>query len=237
MNKNVIQNLSPQISETATERIVSGRTFIKHSDGEHGGPPPELLRERDEENEKSERESLLTKMESPLVVAQHNLDEAREFEQHVEGFVNSVWLEKNPPANSETIKFKIVNFFKGVRVNVLAEASRRDEFLLRISVIPFTESPPEKVQVEVRGQRKHIVGGVPSKSVIQQYPLAFFHLADFLESHRPEDGRDVEVLEILAEPDQGHTAEQRIEPAKQPTIQDLISGLTAALTANKPAMP
>jgi hypothetical protein len=177
-------------------------------------------------------------MESPIAAAQRDLDEAAEFENLVAPFIGSVWLEKNPPKDGETIKFEVSNFFRGIRPNVMGEATARNEFLIRIAAVPFIETMPTPAPVtQTHGQRTRVVGNAtPAKPIVERFPLSFFTLSEFLQKHRPEMDFDVTILETLAEPDRGHEHEQRIEPSKPPTIEESISRLVTALTAGqKPA--
>jgi hypothetical protein len=228
--------MATEIIETPTHRIVGNHVFIKHT--EKGTPPPELVAEVAAENLKAEREALLTPMESPIATAQRDLDEARRFEENIEPFVGSVWVEKNPPPNGETVKFEINNFFRGIRPNVMGEATKRDEFLIRVAVTPFIATEPEKPRIETRGGRKRIFEAVAATPTIEKFPLAFFTLSEFLQKHQPEKEFDITVLEVLAEPDAGHEHEKWIEQPKPPTVEESIARLVSALTAaQKPAMP
>jgi hypothetical protein len=128
-------------------------------------------------------------MENPIALENRNLKETAEGELLVEPFNKTIWLEKNPPANGETIKFEINNFFKAVRPNVVGQASARNEFLYRVAVIPFIETPPPPVPlVQTRGQRTRVTGAMPQKPIVERFPLAFFTLSEFLKNHRPENG-------------------------------------------------
>ena len=221
--------------ETIENRIIGDRVFHHVPTG--NSPPPEMVREVEEENLKAEREALLVPFEHPSTTMQRDLDESANFEALVSPFENSVWIEKNPPPNTEKLKLEMKNFFRGLRPNVIGEATARDQFLIRVAAIPFYEHEPEKPKIEVRGGRKRIFE-VPAntKPIRETFPLGFWTLSEFLKTHKPEDGRDIEILETIAAPDAGHEHEARIEQPKPPTIDESIARLVAAMTAaQKPA--
>jgi hypothetical protein len=193
-----------------------------------------------EENLKAEREALTTPFENPITVAQRDMAEASQFEALVSPFEGSIWIEKNPPPNTEKLKFEMKNYFRGLRPNILGEATRRDEFLIRVAAIPFHEYLPEPPRVSTHAGRKR-VWEVPvnTKPIRETFPLAFFTLSEFLKAHQPERTMDISVLETLAAPDVGFEHEARIEQPKPATVEESIGKLVAALTAaaQKPATP
>ena len=226
--------MSPEITET---RIIGKHVFHHIPTGNK--PPPELQREVDEENLKAEREALTTPFENPITVAQRDMDEAAQFEALVSPFEGSIWIEKNPPENMEKLKFEMKNFFRGIRANIMGEATRRDEFLIRVAAIPFHEYQPEPPRVSTHAGRKR-VWEVPvnTKPTRETFPLAFFTLSEFLKMYKPERTMDISVLETIGAPDVGFEHEARVEQPRPMSVEESISRLVTALTgAQKPATP
>jgi hypothetical protein len=221
--------------ETIENRIIGDRVFHHVPTGNK--PPRELEIEVAAENEKIDREALTTPFEHPSTTMQRDMQESANFDALFEPFQNSVWVEKNPPENTEKLKLEMKNCFWGIRPNVMGEATARDQRLLRSACIPFYEHEPEKPKIEVRGGRKRIFE-VPAntKPIRETFPLSFFTLSEFLAKHKPVNDMDVSVLETLSALDVGHEHEARIEQPKPVSVEESIGKLVAALTAaSKPA--
>jgi hypothetical protein len=220
-------------AETTETRIIGEHVFKHVPTG--NSPPRELTAEVEAENAKIDREALTTPFENPISVAQRDIDEARKFEENVEPYIKTIWIERNTPPNTEKLKFEMQYFFRGIRPNVLGEATTRSEFLIRCAAIPFHEYLPEPPRVSTHAGRKR-VWEVPvnTKPVRESFPLAFFTLSEFLKTHKPEPDRDIEILEILSAPDVGHENEKRPEPEHVPTMPELMQLMANALKP-KPA--
>lgn len=126
---------------------------------------------------------------------------------------------KNPRRGEPICFHRLINIFLGIRPSV--EIARlRSDFVMKVCAEPW---------FRVAGATVH------SGPVREVMTSAVYNLYEFLRDNEPVNGICVAELAELCEMDKDHLNEKRIEPEPAPTVQDLISGLTAALKAQHPA--
>jgi hypothetical protein len=223
---------------------------FKH--GEHGGrvvspsvktqsPPPDLLAEVAADNLRADRQAMLQHAENPVVTFNREAAEMEGFNQYVEPYLESDWVERQTPEGQAPLYFTIKSFHWQIRNTVDGAASgHRHEYLLKVACMPWLPISGQTAAQRMASHEKRTgIFAVPQNLVNtparESFPIAFFALSKFLKNHKPVSDFSIDPLLEISAPDVGHEDEERPIVPPPPTVADLIVGLTAALKANKPA--
>jgi hypothetical protein len=236
-----MQNISPKIVETGKQRIVEGRIFeIHESTGQ--SPDPALIAEVDRENMKQEHAALMTPQMSAVKAATRDDDRANELLEMSESLRGTIWECISPPPDTERLLFNFDYIHACVRNNVEDAVSSRRDYFLKVGVVPFIEvEDAEPTTFEIRGGIKRPKTGpkeLKAKPRRENFPLSFFPLHDFLQTHKPIAGQviDLDTLKELCACDAGAASEPRPVKERVPTVSELMQALAAALKP-KPGTP
>ena len=176
-------------------------------------PPPELLRELKQENTVRASE-----IPNPIETWNEQIMELENMKALVASFSDLILKPKEVKSGEAVLFRRLVNVhFKG-RESIEIPNGLRSSCVAMACVEPF-----------------YRLAGYATETR-ETFISEFLPLIELLDTYEAENGQSLAPLLELCEQDRGKTREVRPVPEKQPTIQDLISGLTAALKANqKPA--
>jgi len=174
-------------------------------------PPPELQRQVQRENSIHQSESIRPAIE---VENERNL-ELEAMKALVDGYAGVILRPKKIEDGKEVLLHEIINVHMQQRGSVEISRGLRSDCVAIACTKPFFR-----------------LAGYETETFEVLLPQ-FIPLVELLRDFEAENGMSLEPLRELCACDEGRCHEERPEPEKQPTIQDLISGLTNALKGNQ----
>jgi len=175
-------------------------------------PPPEMVRELKSENS-------IQAGRVPNAVESWNEQnlELEQLKATVDSFSSVILKPKSIKAGDQVLFRRLVNIHFQQRLSIELGSGLRSDCIAIACCEPFFR----------------LAGYATETREI--FITEFTPLIELLDEYESENGQSLEPLRELCECDRGRCHEVRPEPIKQPTVQDLIAGLTNALKANKPA--